>query len=109
MQGKQLEPAMCRMYNSSTMQYSSGGQIPVQQGCFAFMFTNIGDQPATVNGMVVYPSATPTTDLGDSRTISGHEGDLYMGNITISFDATGGGTNPRLELVQLFYILENSY
>lgn len=53
--------------------------------------------------MVVFPSATPATDLGDSRTISGHEGDLFYGNINVAFEAVG---NPLVEIVQVYYLLE---
>lgn len=67
------------------------------------MFTNLGSAICRVNGMVVFPSATPATDLGDSRTISGHEGDLYYGNINVAFEAAG---NPLVEIVQVFYLLE---
>lgn len=91
----------------STGLYSKAGTIPVQDGCFAFMFTNVGDTTAYVNGMVVYPSSTPTTALGDSRSISAHVTDLYMGNINLRF--SGAGTNPQIEIVQLFYITSNAY
>jgi hypothetical protein len=66
------------------------------------MFTNVGDTNAAVNDMVVFPSATPATALGDSRTISGHLLDVYSGNINLSF--TPGGTAPAVEIVQLYYI-----
>jgi len=82
--------------------YSENAYIPVADNCFAFMFTNIGATTATVNGMVIFPSSTPTTALGDSRSISGHELDVYTGNITLSFQT--GGTNPAVEVVQLYYI-----
>lgn len=84
--------------------YSESQTISVTNGCFAFMFTNIGDTKASINGMVVFPSSTPTTALGDSRTISGHELDLYTGNINLSFDAVAPGVTPLVEVVQLFYI-----
>jgi hypothetical protein len=105
MRGKVLDPSTSRMYNQSTLVYSQGGSIDVIRGCFAFMVTNLGDTTARVNGMLLYPSATPTTDLGDSRTISGHDGDLFLGDIRLSF--TGSGSNPLVEIVQLFYILKD--
>lgn len=92
-----------RPYNMSVQQYSENTYITVQQGCFAFMFTNIGDTTATVKGMVVFPSATPTTALGDSRSISGHKLDVYKGTMDLSF-RTPLGTTPLVEVVQLFYI-----
>jgi len=91
-----------RQYNMDVQVYSETTSIPVTRGCFAFMFTNIGDTIARVNGLVVFPSATPATSLGDSRTISGHELDLFVGNIGLSFNV--GGTAPSVEVVQLYYI-----
>lgn len=93
-------------YNTTTQVYTENAYVPVAKGCFAFMVTNVGDTTADINGMVLFPSATPLTDLGDSRTISGHEGDLYTGNITLSFRAPLGAT-PALEVVQLYYIESN--
>lgn len=86
----------------SVVTYAEAARIPVIENCFAFMFTNIGDTTARVNGMVIFPSSTPGTVLGDSRSISGHEGDLYKGYITLAFDA--GGAAPLVELTQLFYV-----
>lgn len=92
-----------RAYNDSTLVYVVGGEIAKMDGLFAFMFTNLGDDTAWVNGKVIFPSATPGTALGDSRTISGHLGDLYKGNITLKF--AGVGVAPSVEICQLFYVL----
>ncbi len=67
------------------------------------MFTNIGDTIARVNGIVIFPSATPLTALGDSRSVGGHLMDLYMGNITLAFNTPVGAT-PLVEVIQLFYV-----
>ena len=93
-----------RMYNVSVQFYTQATQVSVIKGCFAYMFTNVGDTTAAVNGMVVFPSATPTTSLGDSRTIAAHENEIYTGNITLAFLPTVGATSPNVEIVQLFYI-----
>lgn len=93
-----------RMYNMTVQAYTQALRVPVAKGCFAFMFTNIGDTIATVNGLVIFPSATPATSLGDSRTIAAHENEIYTGDITLAFQPTGGATNPNVELVQLYYI-----
>jgi hypothetical protein len=66
------------------------------------MFTNVGDTAAEVEGMVTFPSATPTTSLGDSRTLAAHELEVYVGNITVSFRAPVGAA-PAVEIVQLYY------
>ena len=92
-----------RSYNMSVQLYTRSQTVTVQRGAFAFMFNNVGDTTASVNGMVVFPSATPTTALGDSRSISGHLLDIYSGYINLSF-ATPLGANPVVEIVQLYYI-----
>lgn len=93
---------VARGYNISVQVYSVSQSIPVVPNCFAFMFTNIGDTIARVNGMVIFPNTNPATGLGDSRSISGHLLDLYKGNIILSFDQPLGAA-PAVEIVQLFY------
>lgn len=93
---------LTRGYNKTVQVYTENEYIPVAKGCFAFMFTNIGDTTAVVEGMVIFPSATPTTSLGDSRTIAAHELEVYTGNITLSFRAPVGAA-PAVEIVQLYY------
>lgn len=93
-----------RRYNITVQIYTQATQVPLAEGCFAYMFTNVGDTTAAVNGMVVFPSATPTTSLGDSRTIAAHRNEIYTGNITLSFLPTVGAVNPNVEIVQLYYV-----
>lgn len=101
-----------RVFNMSVREYVQATDIIVEKGCFAFMFTNIGNTYATVNGMRIFPSATPLTALGDSRTISGHTLDKYYGNMVLSFAIAGSpfpvGNDPRVEIVQLYYVDENA-
>lgn len=98
---------MCRMlgtgngWNMSALTYSEADSIIVLPNCFAIMFTNVGDTLAVVNGMRIFPSATPTTALGDSRSISGHKLDLYVGNLNLAFENIQ--LAPLVEIVQLFY------
>lgn len=99
-----IDNSPTRRYNINVQLYAESQTIARMEGCFAYMFTNVGDTIATVNGMVINPSTTPATSLGDSRTISGHTCDLYVGNIDLSFDTTGAGTDPQVEIVQFFYI-----
>lgn len=99
---QQVSRLPTRMYNMDVQTYNQSQTIAVTKGCFAFMFTNIGDTIARVSGMVIFPNASPATALGDSRTISGHELDLFVGNIDLSFQS--GGAAPLVEVVQLFYI-----
>lgn len=90
-----------RGWNMEVQTYVKAGNIPVARNCFAFMFTNIGDSIAFVNQMVIFPSATPATSLGDSRTISGHWMDVFKGKLSLKFDPIVA--TPRVEIVQLFY------
>ena len=91
-----------RPFNMIVQIYQQNTYIPVSCGCFAFMFTNLGDTIATVKGMVIYPSATPGSALGDSRTIAGHKLDIYTGTMDLSFRPPVGA-NPQVEVVQLYY------
>jgi hypothetical protein len=99
--GSTGQQQIARTYNITVNLYSESKNVLVEANCFAYMFTNIGDTPATVNGMVIFPSATPANSIGDSRSISGHQLDIYKGNITLAFPP--GGTNPLVEIVQEFY------
>lgn len=92
-----------RAYNMTVQVYTQNERVPVSRNCFAFMFTNVGDTTATVSGMVIFPSATPLTALGDSRTIAAHELDIYTGEITLSFRPVIG-VLPGVEIVQLYYV-----
>lgn len=90
-------------WNKTVQIYSENAYITVAKNCFAFMFTNVGDTIATVEGMVIFPSATPATALGDSRTIAAHELEIYTGSMNLSFRAPVG-VIPAVEIVQLYYV-----
>lgn len=92
-----------RPYDMIVQVYSENFYIPVARKCFAYMFTNVGDTPATLKGMIVFPSATPATALGDSRSISGHKLDIYTGTMDLSFRPPIGAA-PAVEVVQLYYV-----
>lgn len=92
-----------RAWNQTVGLYTQSQQIEVVKNCFGYMFTNLGDTACRVNGMVVFPSATPLTALGDSRTMSAHWLDMYKGRISISFAAPVNAA-PLLEIVQVFYL-----
>jgi hypothetical protein len=92
-----------RAYDMIVQVYSANEYIAVAHGCFAFMFTNVGDTPATVKGMIIFPSATPATALGDSRSIAAHKLDIYKGTMDLSFRAPFG-VAPAVEIVQLYYV-----
>jgi len=92
-----------RPYDMIVQVYNQNAYIPVSHGCFAFMFTNVGDTPATVKGMIVFPSATPATAIGDSRSIAGHKLDIYKGTMDLSFRPPIGLLQ-AVEIVQLYYV-----
>lgn len=93
-----------KIYNKTVQIYTNSQSIPIAKGCFAYMFTNVGDTIGFIDGMIVHPSATPATALGDSRTISGHTNDLYTGLLNLAFQAPVG-VSPAIEVVQLYYIM----
>ena len=93
-----------RMWNFTVVKYDASQQIDVTPGCFAFMFTNLGDVIARVNDMVIFPSLTPLLALGDSRSLSGHLLDFYKGNISLAFEVPTAGVTPLVEIVQVFYV-----
>lgn len=94
-----------RKWNKTVSFYTGSQNIIVVPKCFAFMFTNVGDTVASVEQMVIFPAANPATNLGDSRSLSGHVLDLYAGTIQLRF-ATPANANPRVEIVQQFYVDE---
>lgn len=96
-----------RAWNLVVGTYQESKQVVVVDNCFAYMFTNIGDTIAEVNGMVIFPNATPATGLGDSRTVGAHLLDLFKGNITLKF--RGIGAAPNVEIVQLHYLEANTH
>lgn len=98
------KPQTARLWNFTVSKYSESQQIDVTPGCFAIMFTNLGDVIARLNDMVIFPSATPLTALGDSRSLSGHFLDLYKGNLSLAFQVPTAGVAPLVEVVQLFYV-----
>ncbi len=90
-----------RAYNMAVQTETASKQLIVQRGCFAVMFTNRGDAIANINGIVINPSPTPLTVLGDSRSISGHRNDILKGNLTLTI--VPGTAAPLVEIIQLFY------
>jgi hypothetical protein len=91
-----------RLYNITVAPYTSSQDVPVVERCNGYTVTNVGDTIAEVNGMVIFPSATPATDLGDSRSVGGNVGEIYRGNIRLLFRQPLGA-NPAVEIIQKFY------
>jgi len=91
-----------RHWQESVQLFTRSTPVATQKNCFAVQFTNLGDTIARVNGMIIFPSASPASAVGDSRAITAHKDDLYVGSITISFD-NPAGVAPLVEIVQLCY------
>jgi len=91
-----------RKFNITVSLVSQSGDVIREKGCNAVMFTNVGDTIAEVNGMVIFPSATPATVLGDSRSFGGHQNEEYTGILRVLFRQPLGAA-PLLEMVQIFY------
>jgi len=82
--------------------YSAGGFVKKVNNCNGFIATNTGLVAVTVNDRVLYPG-TPGTVNGDSITIGGNFGEIYLGNIRIVFAA---GAGPEVTIEQKYYILD---
>ncbi len=79
------------------------GSIIVEKNCNAVLITNLGDTIATVNGAMLFPSPTPLTDAGDSLTLGGNLGDIFVGQITLAFVQPINAA-PRVQIIQQYYI-----
>ncbi len=97
-------PIERQKYNISVQLYSLPGLVDVQPRCNSYTFTNLGDVIAKVNGMLIFPAATPATDLGDSRIVEGNANEVFTGTIRLEFDANTAGVNPLVEIGQKYFI-----
>lgn len=89
-----------RPYNTTVTIENESGFVDVVENCNGFTFTNVGDDIARVNGMIIHPGVI-NVSLGDSRSIGGNKDEIYKGNIKLAFN--GVGLNPAVEFVQKFY------
>lgn len=92
-----------RLVNVTMNRYSISGSIPVVSLNNGFVATIIGDTAAQVNGRLMFPSLTPATVLGDSRSWVFNRDEIYTGSIEIIFLAPIGA-NPLIEIEQKFYL-----
>jgi len=88
-----------RKFNITAQQYTQAGRYEVVQNCNCITVTNLGNAIAYFNGMILHPGTVGST-LGDSRTIGGNEGEIYKGELVISFDS---GSTPKVEVIQKYY------
>jgi ATP-dependent Lon protease len=93
-------------YNmTGAMTYTKNKTLKPEDYCNGFIVTNTGGCIVTVNGHVLYPG-TPGTINGDSFTYGGNLGEVYTGNIKITFEVAGA--NPQCTVNQKFYNLEKT-
>lgn len=92
-------------YNITVNNYGGNQQgfINLVPNCNSIFAMNLGDTIAFINGIPLFPSATPATVAGDSMEISGNELDAYQGNLKLSFAFPQGAT-PQVLIVQQFYV-----
>jgi hypothetical protein len=70
--------------------------------CNGFTIINTGAVIARINGQILYPG-TPGTSNGDSITIGGNAGEIFLGNVQVIFDA---GAGAEVMVTQKYYILD---
>jgi len=92
-----------KKYNVQVNNYVKSQYIPVAKNCNGFTVTNIGDTALTINDIILFPSATPATVLGDSVSIGGNEGEIYTGNLKLSFLVPVGAA-PNVQIIQKYYL-----
>lgn len=91
-------------YNTTGAQpYTIGGFVKRVNNCNGFRAVNTGDEIAFVNDQILYPGV-PGTNIGDSVTVGGNYGEIFLGNIKIVF--AGGGAQPEVQIDQKFYLLD---
>jgi hypothetical protein len=93
-------------YNTTgAVPYTQGGFITKQENLNGFIATNTGDDPVFVNDRILYPGVIGTSN-GDSITIGGNFGEIYTGNIKVSFQ--GIGAAPQVTIEQKFYYFNDN-
>lgn len=97
-----LDNATLKGFNFIARTYNVSGPILVDQKTFAFMFTNLGNVPAEVNGVKIYPG-DPGVTLGDSRSVGTPSPDMeFKGQLNVVFLASAN-VNTLIEVVTLYY------
>jgi len=93
-------------YNFTAQIYNTSQQLQVVEFCNSITVKNLGDVLVRVGNVPVLPS--PGAGLsGESFTTPGNFGEIFTGNngaLLIAFDASGGGTNPLVLIIQKYYI-----
>lgn len=66
-----------RFYNTTTQEYKSLRSVNVDKLCNGFIVNNAGTTIVTLNGEPLQP--------GQSKTVGGNEGEIYVGRIDLAF------------------------
>lgn len=90
-------------FNEVVLNFTESGFRQVEEFCFAYSATNIGDTIVVVNGHKLFPSSAPATIVGDTVSIGSPMGEVFKGNLKIVFDALTMGADPNVEITQLYY------
>lgn len=92
-----------RRWNKTVTTYAQSASVDINEECFALEITNLGDTIVTVDGITLFPSATPATVAGDSQSLIDPLGGEYKGSaLQVRFAL--GGAAPLVEIIQLFYL-----
>lgn len=90
-------------FNIVTNQYRASAKIVVERGCNSVQVTNLGTSTVQINGVTLFPSATPATVAGDSISFGGNLGEIYKGDLNLVMVLPLGAT-PLVEITQKYYI-----
>jgi len=94
-------------YNVIVQTYTTQEEIEVTRLCNGVSIRNLGDTPATINGVRLLPSLV-AGQTGESVQFGGNLGELYRGRLSLVFIAPAG-VAPLVEVIQKFYVLETRH
>jgi len=91
-------------YNFRAVDAMTSGMYEVFAGCCELLFINQGDDPCTVNQVLLkpYPPGHPEL-IGSVFSVTCNENELYDGYLDLVFAGTGSA--PLVQIVQRFYKL----
>lgn len=81
------------VYNTNTFTFSAGANLPLDPYCNGIIVENLGTSVLVFQGDPIQP--------GNSKTIGGNYGEIYIGRIDILFQ--GGGVNNAF-ITQKYYM-----
>lgn len=94
-----------RQFDFNVQVFTRSAFIDVVERCNAISITNVGDTAARVDQILLFPSATPATVLGDSASIGGNQNEvLSRQQLQLIFVAPVGAA-PAIQVIQKFYIV----